>query len=122
MAEYIEREALLKTISELMEKEKEQKYINSAHYAIRFLHVLIQNTLAADVQEVRHGEWILKSELHPLFDDVDEKFYVECPFCRRTFYVRFELTEADMLKYAKEKYPYCNCGAKMNGKGSGGNA
>ena len=34
----------------------------------------------------------------------------------RTFYVPSELIEADMLRYAKEQYPYCHCGAKMDAK------
>ena len=69
----------------------------------------------ADVAEVKHGEWVLKSEIHRYsgLDDVDEEFYVECPLCRRTEYVPFEFDDREMLKYAKEHYPYCHCGAKM---------
>lgn len=68
-----------------------------------------------DVEEVKHGEWELKSEIYKMLDDVDEEFYVECPLCHRTEYVPFELDDRKMLKYAKEHYPYCHCGAKMDG-------
>ena len=68
----------------------------------------------ADYIEVKHEKWELKSQIYKTFDDVDEEFYVECPLCKRTFYVPFECTEEKMLKYAKENYPYCNCGAKMD--------
>lgn len=71
---------------------------------------------AADVVEVRHDEWLLKSRIYKMPDDFDEEFYVECPFCQRTFYVPFEFEKEKMLAYAKENYPYCNCGAKMDGK------
>lgn len=70
----------------------------------------------SDMVEVRHGEWLLKSRIYKMPDDFDEEFYVECPFCQRTFYVPFEFEKEKMLAYAKENYPYCNCGAKMDGK------
>lgn len=66
---------------------------------------------------VRHGEWEIKSEIYQMFDDVDEEIYVECPFCKRTFYVPFEFEDEKILEYARENYPYCHCGAKMDGKG-----
>ena len=69
----------------------------------------------ADVEEVKHGEWVIKSETIQLFDDVDEELYVECPFCKRTFYVPFEFDDEKIIAYAKKHYPYCNCGAKMDG-------
>lgn len=69
---------------------------------------------AADVVEIKHEKWKLKSQIYKMPDDVDEEFYVECPLCKRTFYVPFEGTEEKMLEYAKENYPYCNCGAKMD--------
>lgn len=70
---------------------------------------------AADVVEVKRGEWRLKSEIHRFFEEVDEYFYIECPFCKREFYVPFEFDPDKMLEYARKNYPYCNCGAKMDG-------
>ena len=61
------------------------------------------------------GEWIIKSEIYKLLDDVDEELYVECSICQRRFYVPYELDDEKIFKYAKEHYPYCNCGAKMTG-------
>lgn len=75
----------------------------------------IANECVADVEEVRHGEWELKSEIRQLLDDVDEDFYVECPICHRIEWIPFMLTEEKMLEYANEHYPYCHCGAKMDG-------
>lgn len=61
------------------------------------------------------GEWIIKSEIYKLFDDVDEKLFVECSICQRRFNVPYEFDDEKIFKYAREHYPYCNCGAKMKG-------
>ena len=51
---------------------------------------------AADVEEVRHGEWIPASTY-----DTREHFY-RCSACNR---------------YESVMYEYCHCGARMDGKG-----
>ena len=61
------------------------------------------------------GEWKIESEIHQMLDDVDEELYVECPFCQRRFWVPYEFDDEKIFKYAREHYPYCNCGAKMKG-------
>lgn len=54
----------------------------------------------ADVVEVRHGEWIsIIDEPTPLREFALLSGY-QCSECGR---------------YEKEKQPYCNCGAKMDG-------
>lgn len=69
----------------------------------------------ADVAEVRHGKWTIKSQTIQMVDDVDEELYVECPFCERTFYVPYEFEDEKILEYARKNYPYCHCGARMDG-------
>lgn len=76
----------------------------------------ILDTPAADVAEVKHGAWKLESEIHKMLDDVDEEFYVKCPFCNRTEWVGFDFEPEKMLEWARKEYPYCHCGAKMDGK------
>lgn len=129
--EYIEREAFIRKLefAEKKEGELSAEYAKNQHlysesvkyghgeYCYLMARRMALEAPAADVVEVVHGEWVLKSEIHKMLDDVDEEFFVECPFCKRTFYVPFEFEEEKMLAYAKEKYPYCNCGAKMDGKG-----
>ena len=61
------------------------------------------------------GEWEIKSEIYQMLDDVDEELYVECPFCKRRFWVPYEFDDKKIFEYAREHYPYCNCGAKMKG-------
>lgn len=86
--------------------------------AIAKIITLLTEAESVDAVEVVHGQWIIKSEIHRMLDDFDEEFYVECPLCGRTFYIPFGFDDGKMLAYAKEKYPYCNCGAKMDGEGS----
>ena len=69
----------------------------------------------AGYRKQRVGEWQIKSEIYKLIDDVDEELYVECPFCKRRFPVPYEFDDEKIFKYAREHYPYCNCGAKMKG-------
>ena len=72
---------------------------------------------AADVVEVVHGEWEIKSELYRMMeDDFDEQLYVECPYCKRRFYVPSAFDDEEIFEYARENYPYCHCGAKMDGE------
>lgn len=76
----------------------------------------IDNAPTADVAEVRHGKWVIKSKIFQMLDDVDEELYVECPFCQRVFYVPFEFEDKKILEYARKHYPYCHCGARMDGE------
>lgn len=83
---------------------------------INTVKMVLEDTPAADVAGVKGSNWELKSRVYKMLDDVDEEFYVECPLCHRTEYVPFELEEEKMLEYARKHYPYCHCGAKMDGK------
>ena len=100
MAEYIEREALINNISYRL-----KPVIDVTSLAMRFYSV-VENEIrlmpAADVVEVRHGEWL------PYPSDA----YMKCSVCG--------------MEYQKSRMPdvvgYCpnpNCGAKMDGKGEG---
>ena len=65
---------------------------------------IIENTPAADVVEVRHGEWLDNHEkITTLGGNGVPKEYLcgyKCSLCGR-------------IEIGKE--PYCNCGAKMDG-------
>ena len=69
----------------------------------------------AGYRKQSEGEWQIVSEIYKLIDDVDEELYVECPFCKRRFPVPYEFDDEKIFEYAREHYPYCNCGAKMKG-------
>lgn len=112
--EYIERSKTIDAIREYADRKFCNGEITLVNGILKAIGV-INEMSAADVAEVKHGEWILKSKINKMADDVDEEFYVECPFCHRTEYVPFEFEEEKMLEYARTEYPYCHCGAKMDG-------
>ena len=92
MAEYIEREAVL--------KEAESRIMWGASAAA--VYELIRDAPAADVAPVRHGEW-------EIVVGSNGKEYMVCTCCR----VSQDLTGV---------FTYCpNCGAKMDG-GDGNSA
>lgn len=65
----------------------------------------INEVPAADVVEVRHGEWIFDFTL-----DGDD-FY-ECSICGRQEVLNGLCKERNIAKHL----PYCHCGAKMDGE------
>lgn len=90
MKEYIERDAAIKSLF---------AKIDAPNHRAEFLYCdeiynVIQDIPAADVVEVRHGQWI-KSESSGLY---------KCSKCGRY------ATNSDVLNWE-----YCNCGAKMDG-------
>lgn len=111
MARYIDADEAIKVIKEMVDNCDSRFYGEALIDAQSEILALP----TADVAEVKHGEWELKSETIRLIDDFDENFYVECPYCKRTFYVPFEFDDEKRIAYARESYPYCNCGAKMDG-------
>ena len=109
--EYIERGALISILD-----AKSEMAMGTPKAVFASVSKMVELLPAADVVEVRHGEWDIKSRSWRMIDDYDEEIYVECPFCKRTFYVPYELDDEKALAYARENYPYCHCGAKMDGE------
>ncbi len=90
MAEYIEREALIKQREEFWQD-------GCDHMAVRVTNII--NIPAADVVEVRHGKW---SVVYVDAGHIDMEKMYKCSMCGSRKY---------------NDYKYCpNCGAKMDGK------
>ena len=106
MAEYIEREALIRAA-------RQDKAIGLCIADIVDVQNLINDQPAADVVEVRHGEWVSELVGEMVGDDLDggmKMIKYTCSLCgfRHRLYVPWRLT-----------WKYCpNCGAKMDGKGN----
>lgn len=107
MPEYIEREALLKDIGETVlfsvrgGAELPTPEMRGANKVID----RIKSAPAADVAEVRHGKWVFDFTL-------DGSNFYNCSECGRQ--------EVLLAKESTSEYfPYCHCGAKMDGKGEG---
>lgn len=84
------------------------------HDAIEIL-TEIEYAPTVDAVPVVHGRWRLRSKTIKLMDDYDEEFYVACNLCKREEYIPFDFDVQKMLDDAKRLYPYCHCGAKMDG-------
>lgn len=94
MAKYIDAENLSQAKFPIPASGKHSPYEIGWNDAI---NAIIENTPTADVQEVRHGEWICHiSDIFPA------ESTMECSLCHN---------ERD-LGYADKYCP--NCGAKMN--------
>lgn len=108
MAEYIERETMLRSIAD---------DVAPFNVAMVFRH--IHNAPAADVASVVHGRWVAECVLEGddwVFEDVPYNPHQHCsPICSRC--------RKTALLDGGEDYvasPYCpNCGAKMDGKDGG---
>lgn len=100
MAEYIEREALMRRIKEIHCAECD------SYHGVRCRACLVDDTLdyidsepAADVAPVRHGRWV----------SVPHKLARVCSVCNRDEPYKFADIDTDV-------YDYCpNCGARMDG-------
>lgn len=88
----ISRSALFKTWDTLDETQEPNLLIDAMIKAV-------QDAPAVDAEPVRHGRWILEA----------------CGFdmYRRTTDCVFKCSECGLR--AENKYPYCHCGAKMDG-------
>ena len=108
MAEYIERESLLKDI-----ENDSMAVLFDKTSAIHH----IKNQPAADVAEVRRGKWIQKEHLVPLARDC-EPFDYDCydytTHSENVKYWHCSHCDYEASRYMKPMYKYCpNCGTKM---------
>lgn len=103
MAEYIEREAAL---NKLCRDNCGHDYNGKCYNC--YTAAFIEQYPAADVAPVVHGRWVLRS-----VSDVTSTFM--CSECGR----EFEVANAYFgtpTNHPDKNYPYCNCGARMDGE------
>ena len=71
-------------------------------YAVSLIKSIIDQQPIADVQEVKHAKWLYRC-YHKM---MGHEF--ECSACRRWIC-------ANSVDHVVEEYPYCHCGAKIDG-------
>ena len=101
MPEYIEREALIEDIGEtvVFTVRNDVKLPTSEMRGANKVIDRIKSAPTADVVEVRHGEWIKRSE-----------HLYKCPLCGHSAFISFGGIPCN----------YCpECGAKMDGERKG---
>ena len=100
---YIDADAL---ISECEEEIVDYDEDLQKHFIIKAVPTeYIEAFPAADVEEVRHGRWVLDGQKKT---KSGYRFTYHCSHCFRL--VRRDLDEPSII----EIYPYCHCGAKMD--------
>lgn len=68
---------------------------------------IVKDLPAADVEEVVHGQWCVSK-----IRSIETVFY--CSECKRTVTVGNDFF-GEAPQSASAAYPYCHCGAKMDG-------
>jgi predicted RNA-binding Zn-ribbon protein involved in translation (DUF1610 family) len=97
MAEYLKRETAIGFV-------KNRTPHMDGWTTLNAVEVSLQNDPAADVVEVRHGEWVQIG-----YDEAMDR--ITCSCCKEYWNINDNDTET---------FNYCpNCGAKMDGKGEG---
>ncbi len=96
MAEYIEREALIKSMELNITNDPACPLFVAAT-----VHQTIDEAPAADVAPVTHGKWIRSANTWTHDLNESSRPIYRCSVCGR---------------YEKIEEPFCNCGAKMDGK------
>lgn len=78
---------------------------------------LIDHLIANNVTIQKTGNWSLRCDTRKGYmDEVDEVFYLECSECRRHVWDIDQMVAlSGNWKKLVNQYPYCHCGAKMNG-------
>lgn len=98
MAEYIEREALLKSLT----PDEENETCTLADVFLGLIRKIVEEQPAADVVEVRHGMWVEGAEHF-----TNGLYEAECSECGN--YIRWNEGNSG-------EWYYCpNCGADMRG-------
>lgn len=102
MADYIRREDALFAL-----RKAERGGSMTALTRLERAYAEIREMPAADVAEVVHGQWCVSK-----IRSIETVFY--CSECKRTVTVGNDFF-GEAPQSASAAYPYCHCGAKMDG-------
>lgn len=101
-------------------KIQEKEYVTlGANAAIDTFVDSVKQAPSVDAEPVVHSQWIIccdESEDFMVGEDGDT-FYIECSKCGKKIYdVDQAAAYHEDFKKIQEDYPYCNCGARMDGE------
>lgn len=107
MAEYIEREAILREI-----ERRESLMVGDKLVSVDAMKSFIKNRPVAEVAPVRHGRWIFGKDLPYSWGEIPKnKYHLYCSECLEQAFNRSEDNDPDF----DVDTSYCpNCGAKMD--------
>ena len=101
MARYIDAEELCRRLTECWHTNDIDKGRLIQSVIDRVITPIVVGIPTADVEEVKHGEWL----------EFDEKHY-DLEFEAPIYRVCYKCSECGRMEWTKE--PYCHCGAKMS--------
>lgn len=110
--EFVDRASILAEYDNLVEAKKKREELsgNSEQLTEERLLRIVKNIPAVDAERVRRGKWKLVNRL------AYSVCYV-CSECGRLITVDYR---DDVTGKTLERYPYCHCGAKMDGRDTDG--
>ena len=78
---------------------------------------IVKSAPSVDAEPVRRGRWVLDCFVTQSFEgEYDEEFYLICSKCGRKVYdINQSLALRGDANLFSKQYPYCHCGAKMDG-------
>lgn len=71
-----------------------------------------------EAEPVKHGYWTIDTREYRYGpeDDIDEEFFLKCSECGREVWLSdWTAIQNDKYEEILKEYPYCHCGAKMQG-------
>jgi len=104
MDEYIEKYAAIKELQMVCTQSSGgPDAVEAVNYTLNYCKEKVAAIPAADVAPVRYGRWVL---IRP----GEWNATLKCSECGR--HITVDPKQGDLLK----DYPYCHCGAKMDGE------
>lgn len=76
---------------------------------------------SVDGQKAKHGKWNYISNCGEIVGNAErvyikQTFYYQCSECSRQInFEVYDMNKTCALRYANKHFPYCHCGAKMDG-------
>jgi hypothetical protein len=104
--EYITREEVTEKLSHLRDKADDQMA-----FALNWGLKLLDNIPAADVEPVRHGEWITDNDGLPICSECEE-------VALQRVFIKLPEKIVDLQMVKSQRCPHC--GAKMDGRNNNG--
>ena len=128
MARLIDADALAEKISDYMDIAHIQRVTRKSsrsrtlwsgiHGGVNYCRNLVFEAPTIEAAPVKYGQWNIKTEIYRygMEEEIDEEFFLECSECGRRVWVS---DNTKVLNGKEEEifedYPYCHCGAKMDG-------
>ena len=121
VVDYIDRFEVLAILGKKIEFYAEPPVDKAQLELLYELRTRIKDISSRDVEEVRHGEWVIDNSIKERsFYEVNYKVLITCSICGSRHFLGLQqypiFSQKELKNDAYRKYRYCGeCGAKMDG-------